>query len=151
MYIYICAQWRPLQFSFYCTACEFVKVVVTRIFIRWIHHTRRWSLQKLFQPQHPDLGEVGRDSNANHGRWCTKHRHALPTLMLRLGLLCTVKAAAIFFLLHGLWVCQGCGHPNFYQVDPPHPQVVPSETFSTTTSHQSSRKGRRGTNRPTCC
>ena len=32
IYIYICAQGRPLHLPFFCTACEVLKVVVTRLF-----------------------------------------------------------------------------------------------------------------------
>ena len=97
IYIYIFVHSGGRCISFFCTACGFFKVVVTRTFIRWIHHTRRWSLQRHFQTTTSHWERWEGTATLHYGRWCTKHRHALTTLMLRLGLLCTVEAAAFLF------------------------------------------------------
>ena len=81
---------------------------MTRIFIRCTYHTRRWSLQTFtFEPQHPIVGRVGRDSNAKYGRCCTKHRHALTMFMLDLAYCAQEEAAALSFF------CTAC---RFFKV-----------------------------------
>ena len=83
----------------------------------------------IFKPQHPiGRGGKGQQRYITAGDAQNTVMHSLRSC-LDLAY-CAQWRPLHFFFLHGLWVFQGCGHPNFYQVDPPRPQVVPSKTSS---------------------